>query len=161
MPLLQPLAEAAKLGHLSSQENVMSYYIHMDHPSRHPGVERLENFVHAVRLAGKGFSTARGLSTMLLAAMVAALVVVADQLIDTWADGHLLAAWVLLWLVGFAALGLLANPARLLARKTVAFMDNWSHQLARRRADERMWAIAAQDPRVMAELQAAIGRAQG
>ena len=138
----------------------MSYFIHMDYPSRHPGVERLENFVQAMRHAGKSFSTARGLSTMLLAAMVAALVVVAEQLIDTWADGHLLAAWVLLWLVGFAGMGLLANPVRRLVGKLVSYMDAWSRGLARRRADERLWAIAAQDPRIMADLQAAISRAQ-
>ena len=138
----------------------MSYFIPMGYPSRHPGVERLENFAHAMRLAGKSFSTARGLSTMLLAAMVAALVVVADQLIDTWADGHLLAAWVLLWLVGFAGMGLLANPVRRLVGKLVSYMDAWSRGLARRRADERLWAIAAQDPRIMADLQAAISRAQ-
>jgi hypothetical protein len=46
---------------------------------------------------------------MLLAAMVSALIVVADQLIDSWADGDLLAAWVVLWVVGFAAVALLAE----------------------------------------------------
>ena len=45
---------------------------------------------------------ARGLATMLLAAVVAALVVVADRVIDNWADGHLLLAWVMLWVVVFA-----------------------------------------------------------
>ena len=49
---------------------------------------------------GVRYDAAKGLSAMLLAAMVSALVVVADQLIDTWADGHLLAAWVALWASG-------------------------------------------------------------
>ena len=61
---------------------------------------------------------ARPLAGMLLAAAMAALLVAADQVIDSWADGHLLAAWVALWTVTFAALALLATPLRrLCARK--------------------------------------------
>ena len=44
--------------------------------------------------------------------MVSALLVVANQVIDTWTEGHLLAAWMVLWLVAFAALALLTAPAR-------------------------------------------------
>ena len=61
---------------------------------------------------GVRYDAAKGLSAMLLAAMVSALVVVADQLIDTWADGHLLAAWVALWAVGFGALAIFGGAAR-------------------------------------------------
>lgn len=43
---------------------------------------------------------------MLFAAIVAALVVVAEQLISTWAEGHLLVVWVSLWMVVFTALAL-------------------------------------------------------
>ena len=41
------------------------------------------------------------LAGMLLAAVLAALLVVADQLIETWANGHLLLVWVALWTVAF------------------------------------------------------------
>ena len=37
------------------------------------------------------------LAGVLSASVLAALLVVAEQLIDSWADGHLLLAWVLLW----------------------------------------------------------------
>lgn len=138
----------------------MNSFVHIEYPTRHSGVARIEDALQAVGRARKEFSTAKGLSAMLLAAMVAALVVVADQLVDTWADGHLLAAWVTLWLVGFAALGLLADTARRLARTTIGTLDGWSRQVARRRADERLWAIAQQDPRVMADIRAAASRAE-
>ena len=36
--------------------------------------------------------------------------VVANQVIDTWSEGHLLAAWMVLWVVAFAALALLTLP---------------------------------------------------
>jgi hypothetical protein len=95
---------------------------------------------------------------MLLAAMVSALVVVADQLIETWADGHLMVAWVVLWLVAFSALALFAGAARKVAATLVTALDAWSVRMAQRRADQRMWAMAKADPRLMADLNTAMGR---
>jgi len=109
----------------------------------------------AVKKERRGFDSAKGLSAMLLAAMVSALIVVADQLMNSWADGHLLAAWVALWIVGFAALAVFAGAARRLASTTVIALDAWSKRLAAARSDERLWAVAQADPRVMAELIAA------
>lgn len=95
---------------------------------------------------------ARGLATMLLAAVVAALVVVADRLISTWADGHLLLAWVVLWAVIFAGTALFAGTARQMASRAVTVLDGWSKALAEKRADARLWELAKSDPRVMSEL---------
>ena len=41
-------------------------------------------------------TSAKALSTLLLAAGVAALVVMADQMIDDWAETHVLASWLAL-----------------------------------------------------------------
>ncbi len=109
---------------------------------------------------GARYDSAKGLSAMLLTAMVSALVVVADQLIDTWADGHLLAAWVALWAVGFAALAVFGGAARKVASTLIVALDGWSQRVAQARADERLWAIAQSDPRVMADLQMAIQRGE-
>ncbi len=38
--------------------------------------------------------------------------VAANELIDSWSDGHLLAAWLVLWGIAFAGMALLAAPAR-------------------------------------------------
>lgn len=105
-------------------------------------------------------SEGRGLSALLLAAAIATLIVVADQLIDTWADGHLMLAWVLLWAVVFAGLALFADSARGLARRTVAALDDWSRSLAEARADMRLWEMARHDQRLMSELIAARDRAE-
>lgn len=53
-----------------------------------------------------------GLAALLLVGAVAALLVLADRLIDTWTDGHLFLAWVGLWLVIFAATALLDSWSR-------------------------------------------------
>lgn len=138
----------------------MTSFVHVDYSTQHAGVTRIESAVAAAGRIRQGFNGTRSLAAMLLAAMVAALVVVADQLVDTWADGHLLAAWVVLWVVGFAATALFADTARHLARRTVTGLDAWSQRVARARADARLLELARQDSRVMADLQAAMSRGQ-
>ena len=103
----------------------------------------------------KDIDGSRTLAGMLLAAVMAALLVVADQVIDTWADGHLLAGWVALWTVAFAALALLAPPLRQVSTAMAAAYSKWARASALRRQEEAMWEYAQRDPRVMAELQSA------
>lgn len=103
---------------------------------------------------------ARRLSALLLAAVLATLIVIADQVIDTWANGHLMLAWVILWALVFAGLALFADGARRLARRSVAALDDWSRSLAEARAEMRLWEMARQDPRLMSDLVAARSRAE-
>ena len=138
----------------------MASFIQPSYPSRHSGGDRLESAATTTKVMRRGFDSTRGLSAMLLAAMVSALVVVADQLIESWADGHLMVAWVSLWLVGFAALAIFAGAARKLAVTVVGSLDAWSQRVAQTRSDERLWAIAQSDPRVMADLNAAQARGE-
>ncbi|MFM6985112.1 MAG: hypothetical protein ACKOXQ_00540 [Hydrogenophaga sp.] len=95
---------------------------------------------------------ARSLAALLLTAAVAALVVVADQLIDTWVDGHLFLGWVALWVLMFAGSALMAGSARRMARSTMNALDGWSRSLAESRAEARLWELARRDPRLKAEL---------
>lgn len=100
----------------------------------------------------------RGLTVMLLAAAVSALVMLADQYVGAWTDEHLLFGWVMLWAVVFASLALFANTARALANRMLSVLDGWSHSVAQARAEARMWEIAKSDPRVMAEINVARSR---
>jgi len=114
--------------------------------------------VHAAGRMHRGVNSTKSLTVILLVLMVTAFVVVADQLIDTWADGQLLAAWVALWAVGIASAFVFAGSARKLAAKVVGALDAWAQKVAAKRAEDRLWAIAQTDPRVMAELTAAMQR---
>ena len=136
----------------------MTSFVNVNHPAQHAGVARFESALDAAQQARKSFDGTRGLAAMLLAAVVAAMVVVADQVIDSWADGHLLVVWVALWAVAFAALALFAGAARSFATRLVAGLDAWSLSLAQARADVRLWEAAKADPRVMADLQVAMMR---
>ncbi|MEO6624425.1 MAG: hypothetical protein ABIN37_06295 [Burkholderiaceae bacterium] len=100
------------------------------------------------------------LATMLLAAIVTALVVAADSLIETYADDHLLFGWIALWAVGFAALALFAGSARNVARALNDALGAWVQREAWRAADRNYLAAAQHDPRIMAELLAAVARTQ-
>jgi hypothetical protein len=106
---------------------------------------------HTPRLRNR-LDGARGLTTLLLAAGVAALVVLAEQLIGPWADGHLLLGWVALWVVVLAGSALLAGPARRLARAVLRSAHGWSLALGEARAEVRLWQAARADHRVIAEL---------
>jgi undecaprenyl pyrophosphate phosphatase UppP len=91
---------------------------------------------------------ARGLAALLLAASVAALAVVADQLIETWLDDHLFLAWVALWAVVFAGSLLLTGTVRRMSARAVARLDQWAARRAQTRAAARLLAVekrAAQD----------------
>jgi hypothetical protein len=133
-------------------------FVNLEYPLIHPGVERAEKAVAHVQRMGDAFSPTRTLAGVLLAAIITAFVVVADQMMDTWAEGHLLAAWVALWAVIFATLGLFAGVSKSLAVQMKQSLDNWSASMAQSRADARMWAIAQKDARLMSELQIAMMR---
>ncbi|GAC1535573.1 MAG: hypothetical protein NVS2B4_16030 [Ramlibacter sp.] len=136
----------------------MTHFVHVDMPSRQPGVSRAQRALRTLRDGGVGFAGARGAATLLLAGIVSALLVVANQVIDTWTEGHLFAAWTVLWAIGFAALGLLATPAR---RAVAGVHASWSRAVAaRRRAaqDRELWSLALTDARVMSELSRAMSR---
>jgi hypothetical protein len=136
----------------------MSSLVHAEYSKQHNAAERFEHVLSAASSLRKGFDCTRGLAGGLLAAMVSALVVVVSQLMESLAEGHLLAAWVLLWAVGFSAMALLAPATRALADRVMRVLDSWSRGVARRRADARLWDLARKDPRVMADLQAARSR---
>ena len=70
------------------------------------------------------------LAGVLLSAAMAALLVVADQVIENWADGHLLLGWVALWSLVFAGLAFSARPLRRASTalaQVVHFSERTSH----------------------------------
>lgn len=137
----------------------MTSFVNIKYSTQHPGVVRAESAFGAVRQLGKAFTGTRGLATLLLSAVAAAIMVVAYQVMDSVTEGHLLVMWIALWAVAFAVLALFAGTARNVAARAKAGLDGWSRSLAEARADQRLWQAAKNDPRVMADLQMALQRA--
>lgn len=106
-------------------------------------------------------NSARTLGTVMLAAVVSALLVVVNQALDAWSENHLLMAWVALWAIGFLAMGLLATPAHRAARSLRASFAQWRIENKEAEEEAKMWEIAKYDPRIMADIQAALARNAG
>jgi hypothetical protein len=134
----------------------MTAFAHVDHPTQHPGIVRAERVVENVSYLLQRLDSARANASLLLAAIVAALLVAANQVVETWSEGHLLAAWIVMWTVAFAALALLAGPAKRITIAVRSGLKRWS--AARRQAaqDEQLWKIALTDARVMADISRAM-----
>ena len=136
----------------------MTRFVNIEYFKDHPGVVRVESAINSAQHLGRAFLGKRGLATLLLSAMAAAVMVVAYEVMDSIAEGHLLVMWIALWAAAFVSLAVFAIPARHLATRLKVGLDDWSRALAEARADERLWAAAKSDARVMADLQAAASR---
>jgi hypothetical protein len=139
----------------------MTNFVQPSLPTHHEGIERVSLAMDTAAAAYRKFDGARGMATFLLAAVTSGLLLAANQLIDAWADGHLLAAWIALWTVAFAVLALMASPIRraVLSAKKFDGSSLYAAWRARRKAlaaDEKMWDYAQQDARLMADILRAI-----
>lgn len=138
----------------------MSSFFTPDFPTQHQGVRRIGSAVESLQDAGKRFNGAKGLAAVLLAGMASALIVVADQVVSSWADGQLLVAWIALWALIFAAFALFSDVVRAWPAQFSAAFDAWKIAHKQRAQDAQFWATASADPRLMSELRAAYQRAE-
>ena len=138
----------------------MTRFVHLDYATTHPGVVRAVSAMQAVQHARQGFFSTRTLAKLLLSAVAAAVMVAAYEVMQSMAQGHLLVIWTGLWAAAFVALAVFASAARHAALRVKTGLDNWSRNIAQAHADQRLWAAAKTDARLMAELQAALLRAQ-
>jgi hypothetical protein len=134
----------------------MTSFAHVHYPSEHPGMVRAERAAQSLKQAAQGFNGTRATASLLLAAIVAALLVVASQVIDTWTEGHLLAAWIVMWAVAFASLALLATPAKRAAAALRVGFQRWNAARKQAREDDQLWQLALTDARVMADISRAM-----
>ena len=137
----------------------MTSFVHVAQPTEHPGVIRAGRAADSIQHAAGDVFRPRSGATLLLAAFVLALLVVANQVVDTWAEGHLMLAWIVMWTVAFAALALAARPAcaavqglRIRLRQSAATR----HAAAQ---DDIMWQLAMTDPRMLADISRAMSHA--
>ena len=132
-------------------------FVHTDMATEHTGVLRVERAAANLKSTFAGKGTA---STLVLAAIVAAVLVVANRLVDSVAGGnHWIAGWALLWAVAFVAIALLAAPARNLTGSLRNARNTWAEEHHRAVQDDKTWEMALRDSRVMADLNRAMSDA--
>ena len=135
----------------------MTSFVHVEQPAAHPGVARAEAVFDHLRATGN-FNGSRGLAALLLAAIVSAMLVVADKLVSNLNEGGLLAAWLVMWGVAFVALAFFADTARTLAVRATAGWTAYARRRQAAQADARFLAYAKYDQRIMNDIQAAVTR---
>lgn len=137
----------------------MTSFVSPDYPSKHGGLTRMRDGLSTLPSFATSADSAKGLAGVLVAGGVAAAIVVADQIVTAWADGHLLLAWIAMWAIVFTLLALFSDSIRTWPTRLSADID--ARLLAYNQAaeDARIWAAAQTDHRLMAELQLAKMRA--
>lgn len=136
----------------------MTSFVHVDQPKVHPGVHRAEVLFDRINAARSTPAGTRHLLALLLIAVVAVALVVADTLVSNWNESRLLAAWVVLCGALFAGVALYADVIRGAVLRVATGFRGIAARQAAARADARFLETAQNDPRVMQELQAAITR---
>jgi hypothetical protein len=134
----------------------MTSFAHVDYPTEHPGVVRAQRFARLLSRSSDRFDGGRAAAALFLGAIVAAFLVVANEVADSWGDGYLLAAWIIMWAVAFGTLAVFAQP---LGRAFAQFRSWRTRITAKRRQaaeDEKLWRLALTDARVMADISRAM-----
>lgn len=139
----------------------MTSFINTPQPTHHHGADRVEALIDAAQQVPRNVSGKRGIALLLGSALTAAVAAVSYEVMDSADESHLLMIWIMLWIGLFAVLALFAGNLHAAGRRVRRGLDGWSRSIAEARADQRLWAMARQDARVMAELQSALSRRQG
>ena len=84
----------------------MTNFALIDYPAQHAGVARMERAAQSLKQAAGGFDRSRMRPRCCWRPSRSLLGLVANQVAGTWTEGHLLAAWIVLWTVAFAAIAL-------------------------------------------------------
>ena len=134
----------------------MTSFVHVAQPAEHPGVSRAERAADSIKQVAHQAVSPRGAASLLLAAIVSALLVVANQVVDAWSEGHLLLAWITMWTIAFAALALAASPARTAVERVAVVLRKSAAARRAAAADEKLWTLALTDARVMADISRAM-----
>lgn len=134
----------------------MTSFVHVAQPTQHPGVIRAEQAAGSIKQAARNMISSRGAASLMLAAIVAALLVAANQVMESWTEGHLLTAWIVLWTIAFAALALAARPAHSAVRRVRVQLRRWAAIRRAAEQDAKLWQLALTDARIMADISRAM-----
>lgn len=139
----------------------MSNFIYNSYSVEHPGVVRIYQ-AEEERLAATVAAAAPQKSSqshwLLLAIVMVAIAAAIHQVTESWTDGHMLAAWMVLWAMAFAGIALFSSPARRALRIVRTGYRAWVDSRQQAASDERVWNAALQDARLMADLARAMDR---
>jgi hypothetical protein len=123
-------------------------------PKRHLGVERVELGLTTMSQMAAVMTPTRTLMAFILVASCAVSVAIADALLGTWGDEHLLAALAILAVVAVTTMVLLF-PMSASVGKTLRLLSRRARQsIANARNEVHFWDAVNADPRMKEEIRA-------
>jgi hypothetical protein len=99
---------------------------------------------------------ARGLVMGALALFLSLLIVAADHAMGRWGQAGTAVSVLMLWLIVFACLALLARMTGRIALRLALAVSRWRTRRSTVLTDQQMMAMALRDPRVRADVDAAL-----
>ena len=138
----------------------MTHIVSADFPQSHDGWDRMEQGLSRATQFWRRLHGAKGMPATLVTGGLAAVIVVANQVVDAWADGHLLLAWIALWAVIFALLAMFSDAIRAWPQRLRGGIARRLQAYQAAESDAHTWAAALSDPRLMADLDHARLRAE-
>lgn len=148
---------------LAVTDITMNKFVNAGYSMNHAGAARLESaaaMLNAIFKSASEYSSIKGVLVMLLVSLFLAFMVISGQLVDTHEDGDLLAIWVIFCSFVFAAAALMSNSIVKAYWAVLRRFNEWGRARIQARNDDRMWEAALRDPRLMADITAAITRGQ-
>ena len=129
------------------------------HNPTHGGLERVIERAEATQGVFSSIFSAKQLPTYVLGVTIMGVVTFTERAMDAVNTGFAF-EWVILSVVALATFGLLANGIVRGTRSTQMWLANYAKQARVDLADDKLWATAQNDPRVMNDILAAQDRSQ-
>ena len=129
------------------------------HIPTHGGLERVIERAEATQKVFSSIFSAKQLPTYVLGITIMAVVTLTERAMDAINTSFAM-EWVALSAVALSTFGLLANGIERGTRSMQTWLANFAKPARDDRADQKLWATAQNDPRVMNDILAARGRSQ-
>ena len=129
------------------------------HIPTHGGLERVIERAEATRGVLSSIFSAKQLPTYVLGITIMAVVTLTERAMDAVNTGFAL-EWAALSVVALATFGLFANGIIRGTRSAQAWLTGYARRARADRADDKLWATAQHDRRVMNDILAAQDRSQ-
>ncbi len=123
----------------------------------HDGLDRLTDGVSAAKSVFSDIFSAKRLPTYVLGVTIMAVVTAAERALNAVETGFAF-EWAILTVVALTTFGLLARAIVRGTRATQSWFATYANEARQTRSDNKLWATACRDPRVMNDILAAQGR---
>ena len=133
----------------------MSTHFH----TSHDGLTRVTAGAFAARGVFSEIFSAKRLPTYVLGVTVMAVVTATERALNAVDTGFAF-EWAILTVVALTTFGLFARAIVRGTRATQSWFTAYAKRARQARSDEKLWATACRDPRVMNEILAAQGRSE-